>query len=291
MRKLLSTSLALAATRRSPSSRRRRPQHDPRRPAAIPGCAKGSSTWSRTASSRSAPTTLPSRRVRRRREDEAVEGLRSVQRQGRGVRGRLRGREAARLHEGPGEVDGRAVQQLLLPGRQAVRPLPHAGLLHARSAEVRRLPGSYYFVNQSVVGRKGQPIARAKSVAALRPFKLGVQVGTTSYYITRYIRPSSRPPRLRHERRRGAGAQERADRRDRGRPADRVLRHRCPGGRRRDRRQAADAGHEGALRDGPPEGELARGCVNRALDRLWANGTIKRLQTTYLARAGAPDIK
>jgi polar amino acid transport system substrate-binding protein len=32
-------------------------------------------------------------------------------------------------------------------------------------------------------------------------------------------------------------------------------------------------------------------CVNRALGRLWANGTIKRLQRTYLARAGAPDLK
>jgi ABC-type amino acid transport substrate-binding protein len=32
-------------------------------------------------------------------------------------------------------------------------------------------------------------------------------------------------------------------------------------------------------------------CVNRALARLWLNGTIKQLQTTYLARAGAPDIK
>ena len=32
-------------------------------------------------------------------------------------------------------------------------------------------------------------------------------------------------------------------------------------------------------------------CVNRALNRLWANGTMKGLQRTYLARAGAPDLK
>jgi ABC-type amino acid transport substrate-binding protein len=32
-------------------------------------------------------------------------------------------------------------------------------------------------------------------------------------------------------------------------------------------------------------------CVNRALNRLWANGTIRRLQRTYLARAGAPDLR
>ena len=39
------------------------------------------------------------------------------------------------------------------------------------------------------------------------------------------------------------------------------------------------------------KGNSLTGCVNRALDRLWRNGTIKKLQTTYLARAGAPDIK
>ena len=39
------------------------------------------------------------------------------------------------------------------------------------------------------------------------------------------------------------------------------------------------------------KGNSLRGCVDRALDRLGRNGTIKKLQTTYLARAGAPDIK
>jgi polar amino acid transport system substrate-binding protein len=53
---------------------------------------------------------------------------------------------------------------------------------------------SYYYVNQAVVGRKGKPIAKAKSIAALKPYKLGAQVGTTSYtYITRYLKPSSKP--------------------------------------------------------------------------------------------------
>ena len=53
---------------------------------------------------------------------------------------------------------------------------------------------AYYFVNQAVVGRKGTPIAKAKSMGALKPYKLGAQVGTTSYtYINRWIRPSSKP--------------------------------------------------------------------------------------------------
>jgi polar amino acid transport system substrate-binding protein len=54
---------------------------------------------------------------------------------------------------------------------------------------------SYYYVNQAVVGRKGKPIAKAKSIAALKPYKLGAQVGTTSYtYITKYLKPSSKRP-------------------------------------------------------------------------------------------------
>ena len=32
-------------------------------------------------------------------------------------------------------------------------------------------------------------------------------------------------------------------------------------------------------------------CVNRALNRLWANGTIKGIQRKYLAQAGAPDLR
>jgi ABC-type amino acid transport substrate-binding protein len=40
------------------------------------------------------------------------------------------------------------------------------------------------------------------------------------------------------------------------------------------------------------QGNPLRRCVNRALNRLWANGTIKRIQNRWLARAGgAPVIR
>jgi hypothetical protein len=39
------------------------------------------------------------------------------------------------------------------------------------------------------------------------------------------------------------------------------------------------------------KGNSLRACVDNALNRLWRNGTIKRLQRVYLARAGAPDLK
>jgi polar amino acid transport system substrate-binding protein len=53
---------------------------------------------------------------------------------------------------------------------------------------------SYYDVNQAVVGLKSKPIANAKSAADLKPYKLGAQLGTTSYdYIVKNIKPSQKP--------------------------------------------------------------------------------------------------
>jgi polar amino acid transport system substrate-binding protein len=53
---------------------------------------------------------------------------------------------------------------------------------------------SYYDVNQALVVVKGTPIASATSVAALKPYKFGAQLGTTSYdYIVNNIKPSKKP--------------------------------------------------------------------------------------------------
>jgi polar amino acid transport system substrate-binding protein len=150
---------------------------------------------------------------------------------------------------------------------------------------------SYYFVNQAVVGRKGQPIAKVKSIAGLRPYKLGAQVGTTSYtYITRYIRPSSKP--LVYDTN-DAAVQALKNGQIDGIVVD------LPTAFYVTAVQVDDGVIVGKLPTrGTKErfgmvfekGNTLRRCVNRALDRLWANGTIKKLQTTYLARAGAPDI-
>jgi polar amino acid transport system substrate-binding protein len=53
---------------------------------------------------------------------------------------------------------------------------------------------SYYDVNQSLVALKGRPVATAKSRAALKQYKLGAPIGTTSYeYITKNIKPDKSP--------------------------------------------------------------------------------------------------
>jgi polar amino acid transport system substrate-binding protein len=53
---------------------------------------------------------------------------------------------------------------------------------------------SYYDVNQALVGLKGTPIASATSTADVKKYKLGAQIGTTSYdYIVKNIKPSKQP--------------------------------------------------------------------------------------------------
>jgi polar amino acid transport system substrate-binding protein len=52
---------------------------------------------------------------------------------------------------------------------------------------------SYYDVHQALVVVKGTPIASATTIAALKPYKFGAQLGTTSYdYIKSNIKPSKK---------------------------------------------------------------------------------------------------
>ena len=56
------------------------------------------------------------------------------------------------------------------------------------------LSDSYYNVNQALVALKGKPIDSVTSIADLKTYKLGAQIGTTGYnYITQTIKPSQSP--------------------------------------------------------------------------------------------------
>jgi polar amino acid transport system substrate-binding protein len=58
-------------------------------------------------------------------------------------------------------------------------------------AKVLAFSASYYNVNQSVVGVKGKPISSVRSIRGLKKYRLGAQLGTTSYqYIVNTIKPS-----------------------------------------------------------------------------------------------------
>jgi polar amino acid transport system substrate-binding protein len=151
---------------------------------------------------------------------------------------------------------------------------------------------SYYFVNQAVVGNAGTPISRVRTVAGLRPYRLGAQVGTTSYdYITRFIRPSQSPSV--YDSNNDAIAALNAGQID-GIVVDLPTAFFVVAVQLDDGTIVGKLPQRGAREQFGmvfEKGNSLVRCVNRALGRLWANGTIKRLQRTYLARAGAPDLK
>ncbi len=152
---------------------------------------------------------------------------------------------------------------------------------------------SYYDVQQAVVAIKGKPITKVKTVAGLKPFKLGAPIGTTSYdYIAKFVKPSSKPSvydtlndavtALKNGQIDGlvvdfpstgyiTAVQV---------PTSTVV-GRLPN-------QGAQE-HFGLVF---AKGNPLVGCVNKALAAMRADGTLKRLEVRWLAQAGgAPQLK
>jgi polar amino acid transport system substrate-binding protein len=162
----------------------------------------------------------------------------------------------------------------------------------ARAKQVNFSNG-YYFVNQSVVGRKGTPIASVRSINGLKKYKLGAQIGTTSYdFIVDTIKPDSKP--LVYDTNDAAVQALKTGQID-GLVVD------LPTAFYVTAVQVSDGKVIGQFRSqGTKErfglvmqkGSPLTACVNKAINRLWANGTIKNLQRIWLAKAtGAPVLK
>ena len=103
---------------------------------------------------------------------------------------------AKRLGFAPGEVRWvyTPFNKTIAPGRKAFDFAINQISYTPARARVLTFSSSYYNVNQSIVGLKGKPIASVRSKAGLKRYKLGAQLGTTSYqYIVRSIRPSQSP--------------------------------------------------------------------------------------------------
>lgn len=151
---------------------------------------------------------------------------------------------------------------------------------------------AYYYVNQALVARKGTPIARARSIAALRPFRLGAQLGTTSYqYIVDHIRPSSRPLAFRTN---DLAIQALKNGQIDGIVVDLPTAFYVTAVQVEDGVIVGQFPNRGGTRERFgmvfEQGNPLRRCVNRALNRLWANGTIKALQNRWLARVGGAPV-
>lgn len=82
----------------------------------------------------------------------------------------------------------------IAPGRKAFDFAINQISFTPDRAKVLTFSASYYNVNQAVVALKSNPVSRVRSRAGLRRYKLGAQLGTTSYqYIVNRIKPSDRP--------------------------------------------------------------------------------------------------
>ena len=150
----------------------------------------------------------------------------------------------------------------------------------------------YYDVRQAVIARKGTKAATAKSVADLAGLRLGAQVGTTSYKaITDQVKPTQQP--------RVYDTNDLAVAALKNGQVDALVLD-LPTSFYATAAQVQDGVIVGQLPQagGQPEqfgavldkGSPLTGCVTKAVDALRADGTLTRLQKTFLTDAGAPEL-
>jgi polar amino acid transport system substrate-binding protein len=150
---------------------------------------------------------------------------------------------------------------------------------------------SYYDVNQALVVVKGTPIAKVTSIAALKPYKFGAQLGTTSYdYIVNNIKPSKKPAVFDTN---DAAVAALKNKQIDGLVVDLptafyVTAVQVPNGKIQGQFPTVGTPeHFGMVFE---KGDSLVRCVNEALSKLKADGTLENLQSKWL-QADAPVLK
>jgi polar amino acid transport system substrate-binding protein len=160
-------------------------------------------------------------------------------------------------------------------------------------AKVVDFSDSYYDVAQSVVVNNGTPIAKVTTVAGLKPYELGAQLGTTSYQLIQsQIEPSKKPSVFPSN----AGAvQALKNKQIDGLVVDLptafyVTAVQVPNSKVLGQFPAQPGGeHFGLVFQ---KGNSLVACVNKAIGTLRSNGTLEQLDHQWLAKAtGAPILK
>ncbi len=152
---------------------------------------------------------------------------------------------------------------------------------------------SYYNVNQAIVVVKGTPISKVHTIAGLRSFKLGAQLGSTSYsFITSTIKPTTQPAVYSQN---AAAVQALKNGQIDGLVVDlptaffvtavQVPHSEVLG-------QFTSGGGAGYFAMVFSKGNSLAKCVDQALTTLRGNRTLQRIQQTWLSKAtGAPVLK
>jgi polar amino acid transport system substrate-binding protein len=162
-------------------------------------------------------------------------------------------------------------------------------------AKVVDFSKSYYDVNQAIVVNKGTKIAAVRSIAGLKGYKLGAQLGTTSYqFIKSRIKPSQTPAVFNQN---AAAVLALKNKQIDGLVVDLptafyVTAVQVPNGKilgQFENTAGTTTDRFGVVLQ---KGNPLTACVNKAITSLRANGTLTKLQRLWLAKAtGAPILK
>jgi polar amino acid transport system substrate-binding protein len=150
---------------------------------------------------------------------------------------------------------------------------------------------SYYDVKQAIVVKNSNGIARARSIAGLKGFTLGAQLGTTSYrFIVSRIRPS-KTPKVYNTNSLAVEALKigRID----GLVVDLptalyVAAAQVPNSRVLGQFETTTGEHFGMVLQ---KGNPLVGCLDKAIGILRTSGALKRLEKTWITNTGVPVLK
>jgi len=158
-------------------------------------------------------------------------------------------------------------------------------------AKVVDFSDSYYDVNQAIVVRNGTPIAKARSISGLKPYTLAAQLGTTSYqFIKSKINPKSLKVYNSNDKAVFALKNKLVD----GVVVDLptafyVTAVQVPNSKILGQFASTTGEHFGMVFQ---KGNPLRACVNKALATMKRNGTLKRIQSTWLSKVvSVPVLK
>jgi polar amino acid transport system substrate-binding protein len=158
-------------------------------------------------------------------------------------------------------------------------------------AKVVDFSDSYYDVNQAIVVRNGTPIAKVHSIVGLKPYTLSAQLGTTSYaFIKSKIKPKSVKVYNTNDKAVFALKNKLVD----GIVVDLptafyVTAVQVPNSKILGQFASTTGEHFGMVFQ---KGNPLRACVNTALASMKRNGTLKRIQATWLSKVvSVPVLK
>lgn len=160
----------------------------------------------------------------------------------------------------------------------------------AARAKVVSFSGSYYNVNQGLVVNKGTAIAKVRSIAGLRKFTLGAELGTTSYqFIVSRIRPT-KSPKVYNSNALAVAALK--NKRIDGLVVDLptafyVTAAQVPGSKILGQFKSTTGEHFGMTFQ---KGNTLVRCVNKALSKMKRNGTLARINKTWLSKVVAVPV-